>query len=46
MSQLPIHTVESAPSEARDALKEASAKFGFLPNILGKLANAPAAVEA
>jgi uncharacterized peroxidase-related enzyme len=46
MSQLPIHTVESAPSEARDALKEASAKFGFLPNLLGKLANAPAAVEA
>jgi uncharacterized peroxidase-related enzyme len=46
MSQLPIHTVESAPSEARNALKEASAKFGFLPNLLDKLANAPAAVEA
>lgn len=46
MSQLAVHTIESAPSEAREALKEASAKFGFLPNLLGKLANAPAAVEA
>ncbi len=46
MSQLPIHTVETAPPEARQALTKASAAFGFLPNLLGKLANAPAALEA
>lgn len=46
MSQLPIHTVDTAPPEARQTLQEAKAQFGFLPNLLGKLANAPAALEA
>jgi len=46
MNQLPIHTVETAPPEARQALTDAKAKFGFLPNLLGKLANTPAALEA
>ena len=46
MSELPIHTVESAPEAARPLLESARGKFGFLPNLLGKLANAPAALEA
>lgn len=46
MSQLPIHTVETAPEAARPLLESARGKFGFLPNLLGKLANAPAALEA
>lgn len=46
MSQLPIHTIETAPAGARETLQHAQAKFGFLPNLLGKLANAPAALEA
>lgn len=46
MSQLPIHTVESAPLPAKPALEQARAKFGFVPNLVGKLANAPPALEA
>jgi uncharacterized peroxidase-related enzyme len=46
VNQLRIHGVDSAPPEARQALERASAQFGFLPNLLGKLANAPAALEA
>jgi uncharacterized peroxidase-related enzyme len=46
MSQLPIHTIETAPAGARETLQDAQAQFGFLPNLLGKLANAPVALEA
>lgn len=46
MSELPIHTIESAPERARPLLERARGTFGFLPNLLGKLANAPAALEA
>lgn len=46
MNRLPIHTAESAPAGARETLQHAEALFGFLPNLLGKLANAPAALDA
>jgi uncharacterized peroxidase-related enzyme len=46
VNQLPIHTVDTAPHESRQALEKARANFGFLPNLLGKLANAPAALDA
>ena len=46
MSELPIRTRDSAPAEAREALRRASGKYGFIPNLLGKLANAPAALDA
>ncbi len=46
MSQFVILTVDSAPIEARPALQAAQGKFGFLPNLLGELAAAPAALQA
>jgi uncharacterized peroxidase-related enzyme len=46
MRQLPGHTVETAAPEVQPALRDAASKFGFLPNLLGKLANAPAALDA
>lgn len=46
MSSFPIHTVESAPAAARETLEAATKKFGFLPNLLGELAAAPAALKA
>lgn len=45
MSRLTIQTVESAPAEARERLQNAQKANGFLPNLLGVLANAPTALE-
>jgi len=45
MSRLTIHTVESAPEAARERVEAAHKANGFLPNLIGVLANAPAALE-
>ena len=46
MSIFPIHTPESAPEAARPILEGAARAYGFVPNLLGALAEAPAALEA
>jgi len=46
MIQFTIHTVDSAPAASKETLAAAQKKFGFLPNLLGELAAAPAAVQA
>lgn len=43
---LPVLTVDSAPKQAHDLLVAAKTKFGFVPNLLGVMANAPALLEA
>ena len=45
MSQFPIHTVETAPEAAKEALKAVQNVNGFIPNLIGVLANAPTALE-
>lgn len=45
MTEFTIHTIESAPAEARGSLEAARQKFGFLPNLLGELAAAPSALK-
>ncbi len=45
MSRLTIHSVDTAPEEARDRLATAQKANGFLPNLIGVLANAPTALE-
>lgn len=45
MVDIPIHTPETAPEEARPLLEKAKGKFGFVPNVLGEMANAPTALE-
>lgn len=45
MSRLTIQSIESAPAEAQDRLRNAKQASGFLPNLLGVLANAPTALE-
>jgi len=45
MVDIPIRTLDDAPEEARPLLETAKGKFGFVPNVLGELANAPAALE-
>lgn len=45
MSRLTLHTLESAPSASRPFVERAIANNGFLPNLIGVLANAPVALE-
>jgi len=45
MSRLTIQSVESAPADAQERLRTAAQANGFLPNLLGVLANAPTALE-
>lgn len=45
MSRLTIHTVDTAPAEASERLLTAQKNSGFLPNLIGVLANAPTALE-
>lgn len=45
MSQFQIHTIDTAPEEAKEALKAVKTNNGFIPNLIGVLANAPTALE-
>lgn len=40
-----IHTEETAPESARPILKQVKGKFGFVPNLLGRMADAPALLK-
>ncbi len=46
MCDFTIHTIDSAPSDSRPTLDAVKARFGFVPNLLGELAAAPAVVKA
>jgi AhpD family alkylhydroperoxidase len=41
-----VHTTETAPPASREGLEAAEKLFGFIPNLLGVLAEAPIALEA
>jgi len=41
-----IHTAETAPERAREVLEQTQKAYGFLPNLLGVMAEAPALLEA
>lgn len=45
MTRLTVQTVETAAPEAKERLENAQKLNGFLPNLLGVLANAPTALE-
>ena len=42
---LDVLSKDSAPEEARELLEQAEENYGFVPNILGVMANAPALLE-
>ena len=46
MTNFPIHTIETAPEGSREILGTVQQKMGFLPNLMGVFAQAPAAIEA
>jgi hypothetical protein len=41
-----VHSTKTAPEASREDLKAAERLFGFLPNLLGVLAEAPIALRA
>lgn len=45
MSDFTTHTVESAPEASKPLLQGAKDGFGFVPNLLGTMATAPALLE-
>lgn len=45
MSRLAIHDVDTAPVEARERVRNVRRANGYLPNLIGVLANAPTALE-
>jgi len=46
MSEFPIHTIESAPEASQALIAGAQKNFGFVPNLLGVMASAPAALKS
>jgi len=46
MARIPVRTIDNAPEAAQPLLVTAEKNNGYLPNLLGVLANAPAALEA
>lgn len=45
MSSFQIHTIETAPAASKEALQTVQNANGFIPNLIGVLANAPTALE-
>ncbi|HRO57952.1 MAG TPA: carboxymuconolactone decarboxylase family protein [Burkholderiaceae bacterium] len=45
MTRLTLHTVDTSPAESRPFVERALANNGFLPNLIGILANSPLALE-
>lgn len=46
MTQFPIHSLQQAPAAAQPLLQGAQQKFGFVPNLLGALAESPPTLQA
>ena len=45
MARLTVHTIDTAPVASRPFVDKATANNGFLPNLIGVLANSPQALE-
>lgn len=45
MSQFDVHTLDSAPTAGQEPIQTAESKFGFVPNLIGVMAEAPALAE-
>lgn len=46
MATFPLHTMDSAPTAAKDLLEKTQQNFGFIPNLIGVMASSPAVTEA
>ncbi|OGL14954.1 MAG: hypothetical protein A3F92_01010 [Candidatus Rokubacteria bacterium RIFCSPLOWO2_12_FULL_71_22] len=45
MTTFPVHTLETVPAGARDALGRIMQSYGFVPNLAGAFAESPAALH-
>ena len=46
MENFSVHTIDTAPDASRPLLEGAQKTFGFVPNLIGVLAESPAVAEA
>jgi uncharacterized peroxidase-related enzyme len=46
MTNFNVHRIDTAPEQSRPLLEGAQKAFGFVPNLIGVLAESPAAAEA
>ncbi len=46
MTDYKVHTIDSAPGASKAILGKVNEKYGFIPNLMGVLAESPAALEA
>src|SRR5258708_22481308 len=46
MSNFPVHTMESAPERAKQALQQLQSAFGMIPNIAGAMATSPVLISS
>lgn len=46
MAEFTTHTLETAPEASKPLIEAVTAKFGFVPNLVGVLAESPAALKA
>ena len=46
MADFTVHTIETAPDQSVALLQGAQKAFGFVPNLIGVLAESPAVAEA
>lgn len=46
MTQFDTYSLESAPDKSKDVLETVNKAYGFVPNLLGTMAEAPALAEA
>lgn len=46
MPRIPVHTLQSAPEESRDALRALEAKMGKVLNIHGEMAHSPVVIQS
>ncbi|MFT6559599.1 carboxymuconolactone decarboxylase family protein [Sneathiella sp.] len=45
MTDFKTHTIETAPAAAKPSLEKANKAYGFVPNLLGTMATAPAILD-
>ena len=45
MSRFPLHTIETAPPDARPLLAGSAKRFGFVPSPVAKAASSPTALQ-
>jgi len=46
MSEFTKHTIDTAPEASREAMEAVKEKFGFVPNLIAHLADAPSSLKA